>query len=121
MYGMRRERARMRDQVGGKSILLNDGSRYRYVRDQVPMELFKHAGNTIRADYQREPRPEPPEIFRAIAKARNRLFALEQIYPEWETRSPLCAYNLWALVETGELVHVAFCDDYPPITEDGEP
>ena len=117
---MRRELARMRDKVGGKSILLNDGSRYRYFCEEVPIELFKHAADAMKADYQREPRREPPEIFRVITRAKNRRAALGQIYPEWETRRPFCAYDLWALVETGELVHVAFAADYPPITEESE-
>jgi hypothetical protein len=120
MYGIRRELARMREQVGGRYILLSDGSRYRYVRDEIPIELFKHAGDAARADYRREPRPEPPEILRIITLAKNRRAAVTQIYPEWETRSPFSAYDLWALIETGELVHAAFCDAYPPITEEGE-
>jgi hypothetical protein len=115
MYGMRRELARMRDQAGGKSILLNDGSLYRYVRDEVPLELFMHAANSIRADYRREPRPEPLEILRAVARARNRRAALAQLYPEWETQRPFCAYDLEALVETGELVPLPFAPGYPVV------
>jgi hypothetical protein len=118
MYGMRRELARMREQVGGRSILLSDGSRYRYVRDEVPMELFAHAADSIRADYQRVPRPEPPEILRAIARARDRRAALAQIYPDWENGPrglSLSAYDVGALVETGELVPVAFGPGFPPV------
>ena len=117
MDRMRRELARMREQVvGNESIVLNDGSRYRYDRTSVAMERFKHTAAAIRADYEGRPRPvEPPEILRAVARARNRRVALEKLYPEWETQRPFCAYDLEALVETGELVPLPFAPGYPVV------
>ena len=115
MDGMRRELARMRERVvGDESILLNDGSRYRYDRTSVALERFEHAAAALRADYEGRPRPvEPPEILRAVARARNRRAALEKLYPEWETQRPFCAYDLEALVETGELRPLPFAPGYP--------
>ena len=122
MDGMRRELARMRKRViGDDSILLYDGSRYRYDCTSVAMERFKHAAEAMQADYEGRPRPaEPPEILQAVARARNRRAALEKLYPEWETSRPFCAYDLVALVETGELVPVPFADGVPVVDEPGD-
>ena len=116
MYGMRRELARMREQVGGRSIMLNDGSRYRYNRAQTSVELFTHTAATIRAEYGGEPHPEPPNILRAVAKARDRRAAITQLYPEWEAATPFTAFDLEALADRGELVPLAF----PPLDEPAE-
>jgi ribosomal protein L20A (L18A) len=117
--GMRRELARMRERVAGdESILLNHGSRYRYDRTSVAIERFKHTAEAIRADYEGQPRPvEPPEILRAVTRARNRRAAVEKLYPEWETQRPFCAYDLLALVETGELVPQQFAPEFPVVEE----
>jgi hypothetical protein len=114
---MRKELQRIREQVvGDESILLNDGSRYRFNRASVAIARFKHAAEAMRADYEGRPRPmEPPEILRAVARARNRRAALAQLYPEWETQRPFCAYDLEALVETGELVPLPFAPGYPVV------
>jgi hypothetical protein len=117
--GMRRELARMRERVAGdESFLLNNGSRYRYDRTSVAIERFKHGAEAIRADYEGRPRPvEPPEILRAVARAKNRCAAVEKLYPGWETSRPFCAYDLPTLVETGELVPLPFALEFPVVEE----
>ena len=102
------------------SIELADGTRYRYNPDEVWRQLWGHASASARADYERKVRPAPPELFRIVCRAKNRRAALSNLYPEWETRPPFCGFDLRALVETGELVHVGFAASYPPIVEEGE-
>jgi hypothetical protein len=98
--------------------VLNDGTRYRYSRDEVPIELFKHASACMHADFEGQPRPAPPEILQAVAWATDRRAAIGVLYPEWPTKQPLCAYDLMVLVETGELIAKPFAPGYPPITEE---
>ena len=98
--------------------MLSDGSRYRYVREDVPVELFLYAASCIEADYERVPRPEPPKILRAIARARDRRAALAQIKPDWETDPrglSLSGFDVKALVETGELMPTPFGPGFPPV------
>ena len=82
---------------------LREGSRYWFDPSNTYMELFLHASNSLRADYKGEPRPEPPEILRALARAKDRKAALERLYPKGGSML-FCAYDLETLVERGELI-----------------
>ena len=78
------------------SFELADGSRYFYEPEKVFPELFGHGARCLTADYKGEPRPEPPEILKAIVRARDRRRVAERLY------TPFTAYDLDALVERGE-------------------
>lgn len=59
------------------SFVLVDGSRYYY--DPTSGEIFLHGMDCLRAQYNGEPFPEPPETIRALTRARDRAAALEQV------------------------------------------
>ena len=85
---------------------LADGSRYFYEPEKAWTELFLHGSKCLEADYRSEQRPEPPEILKAVAKARDRRSAVERLYAQ--DPAPLTAYDLEALAERGELVPRSF-------------
>lgn len=87
-------------------IELADGSRYLFEPGEVWREVFGHGGDCLTADYRSEPRPDPPEILQAIARARDRRAAVEKLYARGTY--PFMAYDLDALVEHGELVPASF-------------
>ncbi|MBA3473391.1 MAG: hypothetical protein H0T57_09250 [Rubrobacter sp.] len=93
-------------------IELADGSRYFYEPEQVWSALFLHHSDCMRADHRSEPRPDPPEILTAVAKARDRRSAVERLYAQEASPAPLTAYDLEALVERGELVPRSFLADH---------
>ena len=109
----------MREQVGGKFIVLKEGSRHRYNRDAVGIQLFIHASECMRADYDGRLRPDVPEVLQMMTRARNRRAAVAQLYPEWSTKPPLCAVDLVALVDDGELAAKPFAPDYAPVAGEG--
>jgi len=86
---------------------LREGSHYWFDPSNTYKELFLHASNSLRADYKGEPRPDPPEILTALARAKDRKAALEGLYPTGGARL-FSAYDLEALVERGELVPRSF-------------
>jgi hypothetical protein len=104
---------------GGVSFELNDGRKYRYV-DEDGFELYRHAASCARADYKRKPRPDVPEVFHAVANARNRAQAVEQLYPDWTLKRPFCPYDLEVLVRDGEIVPEQFAPSYEPVLAAGE-
>ena len=102
---MRRLEKALRGKVG--SFELREGGSYWFDSSNTYIELFLHASNSLRADYKGEPRPDPPEILRALVRAKDRKAALERLYPKGGCM-PFCAYDLEALVERGELVPRSF-------------
>jgi hypothetical protein len=56
----------------------------------------------LRAQGKCEPFPEPPETLKAIARARDRRAALNQLYPNGSFG--VFPYEVEALIECGELV-----------------
>jgi hypothetical protein len=105
----RRRLQRLERAVRGKLgyFELQGGSRYWFDPGSPPIELFGHASKSLRADYNCEPRPDPPEILRALTHAKDRKTALERLYPEGGGML-FCAYDLEALAERGELVPRSF-------------
>jgi hypothetical protein len=81
------------------SFILEDGSRYYYNPESG--EWFLHACACIRAGYEGEPYPEPPQTIKALTRARNRTAALEATCGGGFDLFP---YEREALVERGELV-----------------
>lgn len=81
------------------SFALEDGTRHYY--DPTSGERYLHSMDCLRAQYEGNPFPEPPDTIKALTKARDRGAALEQgaggaldIFP----------YDKRALVERGELI-----------------
>ncbi len=81
------------------SFILEDGSRYYFNPESG--ECFLHACACIRAGYEGEPYPEPPQTIKALTRARNRTAALEATCGGGFDLFP---YEREALVERGELV-----------------
>jgi hypothetical protein len=81
------------------SFILEDGRRYYYNPESG--ECFLHACACIRAGYEGEPFPEPPQTIKALTRARNRTAALEATCGGGFDLFP---YEREALVERGELV-----------------
>ncbi len=91
-------------------IELIDGSRYYFEPEKVWSEVFLHGGDCLRADYESEQRPEPPEILQAVAKAKDRRSAVEGLYAPGS--HPFMAYEIEALVERGEFIPRSFLAGY---------
>jgi hypothetical protein len=83
------------------SFALEDGSRYYF--HPISGDCFLHAMECLHAQGEGKPFPEPPETLKAIARARDRLAALNQLYPNGAALS-VFPYEEQALVERGELV-----------------
>jgi hypothetical protein len=81
-------------------FVLEDGSRYYY--NPTSAECFLHSMDCLRAQGDCEPFPEPPETLKAIARARDRGAALNQLYPSGTFG--IFPYEVEALIERGELV-----------------
>lgn len=81
------------------SFVLTDGSRHYY--DPTSGERFLHSCDCLRAQGSGEPFPEPPETIKALARARDRGAALEQVTGGALGIFP---YDTEALVERGELL-----------------
>src|SRR5918997_7174826 len=82
------------------SFVLEDGSRFYF--DPAGAELFLHMIDCLHAQGDGEPFPEPPEVVRAIARAKNREVAYEQV--RGGASFDLFPYELEPLIECGEIV-----------------
>jgi hypothetical protein len=80
------------------SFVLEDGTRHYFNPESG--ECFLHACACIRAGYEGEPFPEPPETIRALRRARNKA-ALDTACGSGLGLFP---YEREALLERGELV-----------------
>ena len=100
--GLRRWLKRIeRDAQGALgSFVLEDGTCHYY--DPMGDELFLHMCDCLRAQGEGVPFPKPPETIKAIARARNREAAFEQVRggADWD----LFPYDAEALVKRGEIV-----------------
>jgi len=90
------KRLERRAREGLASFILEDGSRYYY--NPTSAECFLHACDCVRAGYEGEPFPEPPETIKALTRARDRGAALEHVVGD------TFPYDRQALIERGELV-----------------
>jgi hypothetical protein len=84
------------------SFILEDGSRYYYNPESG--ECFLHACACIRAGYEGEPFPEPPQTIKALTRARNKAAALDTACGGGGASLGLLPYEREALLERGELV-----------------
>jgi hypothetical protein len=84
-----------------ESFELLDGSRYFY--NPTSAECFLHSMDCLRAQGEGEATfPEPPEMVKAIARARDRRAVLNRLYPPGFFS--VFPYEVEPLVERGELV-----------------
>jgi hypothetical protein len=81
-----------------KSFELADGSRFYF--DPTSAEMFLHACDCLR-NHDKPERPEPPELVKAVARAKDRRAAFREIEG---TAAGLFPYDAEALVERGEIV-----------------
>ena len=84
-----------------ESFVLEDGSRYYY--SPTSAECFLHSMDCLRAQGEGKTTfPEPPETVKAIARARDKGAALNQLYPSGSFG--VFPYHVDAFLERGELV-----------------
>ncbi len=79
---------------------LADGTRYYFDPQEAFKATFLFFSDSMHADHAREPRPEPPEIVRAVVGARDRSEALSRVMGG-SSHLPL---DREALVERGEFI-----------------
>ena len=94
------------------SFIVEDGSRYYYNRESG--ECFLHPSACIRAGYEGELLPEPPETIKALRRARNRAAALDTACGGGFDLFP---YEREALVERGELLPVSWIQPTEEMSE----
>ena len=98
---LRRLESAARDNLG--SFELEEGRRFYY--DPQSPEMFLHICDCLR-NHEKPERPEPPELMKAIARAKDRRSAYEQatagagIFAEFP-------YETEVLIERGEIVPVS--------------
>jgi hypothetical protein len=84
------------------SFILEDGRRYYYNPESG--ECFLHACACIRAGYEGERFPEPPQTIKTLTRARNRAAALDTACGGGGASLGPFPYEREALLERGELV-----------------
>jgi hypothetical protein len=94
------------------SFVLEDGTRHYFNPESA--ECFLHACDCVRAGYEGEPLPEPPETIKALTRARNKAAALEATCGG---SFGLFPYERAALVERGELVPVSWIHPIEDMSE----
>jgi hypothetical protein len=101
------------------SFILEDGSRYYYNPESG--ECFLHGCGCIRAGYEGEPFPEPPQTIKALTRARNKAAALDTACGGGGASLGLFPYEREALLERGELVSHSLVAALVAGREPGEP
>ena len=111
---LRRQLERLEQGLRGslESFVLEDGSHHYY--DPTSGELFLFSVECVRIQGTGKPWPETPETIKALAKARDRRAAFEQV-----PTGGLFTFDKDALIERGELVrrsliHGRTLDDADP-------
>ena len=103
--GLRDKMRRLESALRGEmvSFELEDGSRHYY--DPTSGEMFLHACECLRNHHKPE-RPAPPEVVKAIARAKDRRTAYELVRGDAGYFSEF-PYDVEALLERGEIVPVS--------------
>jgi len=93
-----------------ESFELADGGQYYFDPTEEFKDSFRFFAACMTADYKREPRPDPPEVLRAVAGARDRSEALARVMGD-SSHLPL---DRTALVGRGEFVprSLVACREY---------
>ena len=102
--GLRAKLARLEKamQDNLSSIELTDGSRYWFDPQETGIVLFLYLMDSARTVYPGNPRPEPPELLRAVAAAKDRREAFSRICSGGVV--PSLPVDVEALVERGKFV-----------------
>ncbi len=101
--GRRSEIRRLKQRLLGDdvvSIKQEGGAVAHFDAREVFVDTFKYFSDSLMADADREPRPEPPEVLRAVAGAEDRRAAYEKVMGG-ATHLPV---EVEALLERGEFV-----------------
>jgi len=77
---LRRIEKALKGNIG--AIELADGSTFYFDPEAVFEEMFAFFSSSLRAVHRGEARREPPEIIRAVAKARDREKAYRTVFPQ---------------------------------------
>lgn len=85
---------------GMSSFELTNGRRYLFDPEEAGKITFLYFAHSLNADYLREPRPEPPDLLKAVADAKDRGGALYRVMGT-ATHLPV---DREALVERGEFL-----------------
>ena len=94
---LRRLKREMRGNLD--SFVLEDGSRYYH--DPQSLELIEHIFDCLHAQGEGVPFPEPPEILKAVSRAKNREAALHQVAGGGDLLFP---YKVEPLIQHGRIV-----------------
>jgi hypothetical protein len=92
-----------------ESFELLDGSTYHYDRLETYKELFLHACDVQLGDAEKW--PEPPEVYRKIAEAKDPAAVLERFRPENSQSAfvdPAALFDTAALVDERRLVPISY-------------
>ncbi len=119
--GLRNQLRALKRAVRGnmRSFELVDGTMYHYDPQDAFEVTFGYFSESLRSDWQGEPRPEPPEALQAVARARNRREALELVMEG----SSFLPVEREALLERGEFVPRSMVAgrSYEEVLEEGIP
>jgi hypothetical protein len=104
--GLRDKLRRLEKAAQGKlsHFELADGQRYYFDPQETFSTTFRFFTDSMRADYRHEPRPEPPDLLKAVADAKDRGEAFSRIMGGC-SHLPL---DREGLVEHGEFVPRSF-------------
>ena len=112
---LRRLEKSMRDRL--TSFALEDGSTFYFDPEEAFTATFGFFTASLRADWEREPRPQQPEVLRAVADAKDRRRALELVMQG----SSFLPLDEGSLVERGEFVPRRLVSDpaspYQPVED----
>ncbi len=79
---------------------LQDGRRYYFNPQEAHTTTFRFFSDSMKADWKRNPRPDPPELLKVVAGAKDRGEALSRVMGGF-SHLPL---DREALVERGEFM-----------------
>jgi hypothetical protein len=99
-----------------EAIPQRDGSTYYFDPEEVVGSIFMYWAGCMRADYHRRPRPQPPEAFKAVARAKNRREALDRVMGGFW----YLPIDEEALCERGEFEPKLIAPSHPPIARPDE-
>jgi hypothetical protein len=79
--GLRDKLRRLEKAAQGKlsHFELADGQRHYFAQEEAFKATFLYFTDSMRADYARDPRPDPPALLQAVASARDRRGALSRV------------------------------------------
>ena len=109
--GFRRLEKAMRDKLS--YFELSDGGQFYFDPQEAFSATLLFFMDFLRADYQRQPRPEPPRVLKAVADAKDRREALSRVM----AGSSFLPVDEEALVERGEFVPRSLAAGYETYEE----